>query len=418
MKNTKVLINKLSFFNDIIIKYDIKSTNISPRKYSQFIHLFSSLKDFRIKKKCSYKLENLMLIIFLAKMAEEGDSCTSIARYAYLKKDELFSYGILKKNENGEIMIPSHDCFRYFLMNFDSNELKEAFINRIVKFMNNIYTYNENPGKYSLLSIDGQEFKGSGRSLNSKNPQGNIATLNIFDDSSYVCLYSEPISKKESEITSARSILTYLDLSKKIITADALHTQSDTARLIIHRKGNYVFRVKENQKGLLDEIIALFKKGKKIETIDTDLRTIEILYLSPSYIGTEFPGQKAYIKVTSKQNSNKGDILYFVSSLKDSIAIKEAIENRWDIENGLHKGKDFYLNEDEFHLKDKTSVANFSIINNIILSLFKIAHNLFNNKELIMTRKTFKFKPMETLQLLMTLISTSQLSKLIKEKLQ
>ena len=246
MKNTKVLINKLSFLNDIIVKYDIKSTNISPRKYSQFIHLFSSLKDFRIKKKCSYKLENLMLIIFLAKMAEEGDSCTSIARYAYLKKDELFSYGILEKNEDGEIMIPSHDCFRYFLMNFDSNELKEAFINRIVKFMNNIYTYNENPGKYSLLSIDGQEFKGSGRSINSKNPQGNIATLNIFDASSYVCLYSEPISKKESEITSARSILTYLDLSKKIITADALHTQSDTARLIIHRKGNYVFRVKEN----------------------------------------------------------------------------------------------------------------------------------------------------------------------------
>ena len=63
------------------------------------------------------KIENLMLIIFLAKMAEEGDSCTSIARYAYLKKDELFSYGILEKNEDGEIMIPSHDCFRYFLMN-------------------------------------------------------------------------------------------------------------------------------------------------------------------------------------------------------------------------------------------------------------------------------------------------------------
>ena len=161
------------------------------------------------------------------------------------------------------------------------------------------------------------------------------------------------------------------------------------------------------------------KKDLLISFLIVSLKlTIEILYLSPSYIGTEFPGQKAYIKVTSKQNSNKGDILYFVSSLKDSIAIKEAIENRWDIENGLHKGKDFYLNEDEFHLKDKTSVANFSVINNIILSLFKIAHNLFNNKELIMTRKTFKFKPMETLQLLMTLISTSQLSKLIKEKLQ
>ncbi len=125
---------------------------------------------------------------------------------------------------------------------FDSNELKEAFINRIVKFMNSIYTYNENPGKYSLLSIDGQEFKGSGRSINSKNPQGNIATLNIFDASSYVCLYSEPISKKESEITSARNILTYLDLSKKIIIQACmglLHLAQTAEKHCYYKNNNY-----------------------------------------------------------------------------------------------------------------------------------------------------------------------------------
>ena len=130
----------------------------------------------------------------------------------------------------------------------------------------------------------------------------------------------------------------------------------------------------------------------------------------------DFPGIKTYIKSVSKIKKTEGSVLYFISSLKDHEAIKEAIENRWDIENGLHKGKDFYLDEDEFRINDKNAVQNFSVINNIIYSFFKIAHSLFGYKTFIETRKRFKLLPAETLKLMISLISSNQFEDLINER--
>ncbi len=417
---TEIIINKLSFLDDLIIENGIDMDVIKIRPFKQFIHIFSSIKDCRIKNKCTYSIEDLLLIIFFAKIAEEGSNCSAIARYARLYKEELGQYGILKKDKNGEYLVPSHDCFRYFLMHFDNEEIKKALISRISRFLDNVYSLcKDSKKKYDLLNIDGQEFRGTGRCSNSATPSSNLATLNIYDASSYLCIYSIPISRKESEIKTARKILTYLNLSKKIITADALHTQLETAELIMSRRGNYVFRVKENQSGLLQEIITRFRTSKwKKETIETDERSFTIMTLPKTYIGNGFAGQKAYIKVISKMKSNKNDELYFISSLSNTTAIKEAIENRWSIENDLHKGKDFYLDEDQFRIKDKTAVANFSVINNVLSSFFKITQSIFHLPTLIEARKKFKLHPMQTMELLTTLISTNQLVNLIKEKME
>ena len=49
-----------------------------------------------------------------------------------------------------------------------------------------------------------------------------------------------------------------LPLAGTVVTADALHTQSDTARFLVEDKhADYVFTVKENQPTLRDDIAAL-----------------------------------------------------------------------------------------------------------------------------------------------------------------
>lgn len=420
MRKTSVIINKLSFFNDLIVKLDIDINSVKVRKHKQFLHLFSSLKDFRIQGKCKYNLEDLLLIIFFAKINEEGESCTSIERYARYQASFLYEQGLIKKDENGDYLVPSHDCFRYFLLNFDPNEIKKAFIDRFMTFYDNIYKYhkNESTKEYSLINIDGQDFRGTGRSIHSNNPRSNLGTLNIYDASSYLCIYSEAITKKESEIPTARKILTYLSLKGKIITADSLHTQIETSKIIIDRHGDYVFRVKENQSSLLKEIEIKFNDSKKIKVIETKERVFEFIKLPKTYIGVGFEKTRKFIKVKSKMKKNLGETLYFISSLENEIAIKEAIENRWEIENGLHKVKDCYLNEDEFRLKDKTAVENFSVINNVIVAFYRIIQVLLQEKQLINVKKAFKFQPMETLELIITLISTNELEKSIKEKIK
>lgn len=418
MKPTNVIINKLSFLNDLIVQYNIDVNTIKVKNNKQFLHLFASLKDFRIPKKCTYPIETLLIIIFFAKLNEEGESCTSIARYAKIQAEYLYNYGIIAKDKNGNFMVPSHDCFRYFLMNFDSNELKKIFISRLEKFLDNVYDLNSNPGIYTLYNVDGQEFRGTGRSKNSDSNMANFSTLNIFDASTYVCIYSRGISGKGHEVPVARGILKYLNLRKKIITADALHTNVETSKIIIQKKGNYVFRVKGNQEGIQKEIDYRFSLPKaSIEKVETSERLFEFLKLSKNYKGIDLEAPSTYIKVTSKMSHNKGEILCFVSSLKDNVAIQEAIENRWEIENGLHKAKDYYLNEDEFRLKDKTAVENFAVINNIMVAFYQIAKATFNEKELITVKKRMKLNSIETLKLLVSLISSNQLIKMIKEKM-
>lgn len=417
MKSTKMIINKLDFLDYVCKQVNLDSLSfLKVKNQRQFVHIFQSVKDFRIKKKCSYPIETLLIIIFLAKLFEDGESCTAIARYAHLKKEFLFQLGVIKKDENGNYLIPSHDCFRYFLMNFDSRVIKKIFLRRLKDFLDRIYELNKHAAKYTLLCVDGKELCGTGRSKNSKNPRSNYATLNIYDASSSICFYSESISKKESEIPTAIHLLSYLDLKNKIVTADALHTQVETSEMIIRKNGNYVFRVKDNQKGIREEIVARFTKyPKSIIKVETDDRSFEFLKLSPSYMGVDLVSARTFIKVTSNIKSNNGDILYFVSSLKNPLAIQEAIENRWDIENGLHKSKDFYLNEDYFRVKDKTAAQNFAVINNIIVTLYKYANVIYQDKQLILTQKRFKHEPIECFLLLLSLMSSKELINYLEE---
>ena len=52
---------------------------------------------------------------------------------------------------------------------------------------------------------------------------------------------------KSNEIPAVRTLLAGLDLTDVIVTVDALHTQTDTAKFIVDAGGDYVFTAKRNQ---------------------------------------------------------------------------------------------------------------------------------------------------------------------------
>ncbi|MDR1706068.1 MAG: ISAs1 family transposase [Clostridiales bacterium] len=66
----------------------------------------------------------------------------------------------------------------------------------------------------------------------------------------------ETIHEKANEIPVFQDMLEYIDVTGKIVTADALHCQRDTCATITDEayKGDYVFGLKENQKTLHDDI--------------------------------------------------------------------------------------------------------------------------------------------------------------------
>jgi predicted transposase YbfD/YdcC len=51
-----------------------------------------------------------------------------------------------------------------------------------------------------------------------------------------------------------------VDLNGSLLTADAMHTQTETARIVVQQKGgDYLFTVKGNQKGVADNARELYQ---------------------------------------------------------------------------------------------------------------------------------------------------------------
>jgi predicted transposase YbfD/YdcC len=63
------------------------------------------------------------------------------------------------------------------------------------------------------------------------------------------------VGEKTNEIPCIKPLLADLNIEGAVITADALHTQKESARFIVEdKKADYVFTVKEYQRTLLQDI--------------------------------------------------------------------------------------------------------------------------------------------------------------------
>lgn len=74
-------------------------------------------------------------------------------------------------------------------------------------------------------------------------------------------LGSEQVASKSNEIPAGQRLVERVDVEGRLVLADALHTQQETARKIVFEKGGeYVFTVKGNQPGVLGTITDLLSK--------------------------------------------------------------------------------------------------------------------------------------------------------------
>ena len=61
----------------------------------------------------------------------------------------------------------------------------------------------------------------------------------------------DQVAEKTNEIPAARTLCARLDLTGRLVSLDALHTQAETARaIVLEHGGDYVLTVKGNQPGV------------------------------------------------------------------------------------------------------------------------------------------------------------------------
>jgi predicted transposase YbfD/YdcC len=237
-----------------------------------------------------------------------------------------------------------------------------------------------------IISFDGKAI----RSTTEKGkPHSALQILTAYMVESGVVLAQESIHEKTNEIPVMRDILEQIDVSGKIITADAMHCQRDTCVKIVapDKGGDYVFGLKENQKSLHDDVALFFNDPINTESIETHRekelnggrieqrtcrKTNDIDFLSFH----EWPGLKSVFEVHRVTSTKGGTIItdeksYYISSM-DVPASKLLHISRahWGIES-MHWMLDSDLSEDECGLLSDNGQETLNILRKLALFLHK-----------------------------------------------
>ncbi len=161
--------------------------------------------------------------------------------------------------------ISSHDCFSRVFSIIDSKEFMKLFIERIKNIV------NDNKGRF--LSIDGKAIKSATDKVNGGNTP---CIVSAFLNEIGIFVGQVKVNDKSNEITAIPELLNLVDISGLFVTIDAIGTQTNIANKIIDKKGNYILKVKTNQRDLLDDIKTYFD-------IEIDNDNIEIDFIDTNF---------------------------------------------------------------------------------------------------------------------------------------
>jgi len=139
---------------------------------------------------------------------------------------------------------PSEPTIRRVLQRIDADRL-DAQIGR--------WLLDQYPMAGRALAVDGKTLRG-GHDLGRKAPH----LLSAILHQEAVVIGQIGVDEKTNEIPKLPQLLQPMALQGAVVTADALHTQKETARYLVEEKqADYLFIAKDNQPGLRTEIAAL-----------------------------------------------------------------------------------------------------------------------------------------------------------------
>jgi len=194
------------------------------------------------------------------------------------------------------------------------------------------------------------------------------------------------------EIGAVETLLSQLVLAGKVVTLDALHTQDDTARLILERGGQYVMTVKGNQPHLQAAVQGLFRPEhaadqdrKWVQEAARGHGRVESRFLVAVSVppGTlPFPGvAQAFVVERQvwkpKQKQRHREVVYGITSLPREAAgaadLAALVRGHWGVENRSHWVRDVTFGEDACQVRTGKLAQTLALCRVLVLSCLRLA---------------------------------------------
>lgn len=353
---------------------------------SELLHLFALLPDKRGRKGRQYGLAVLLAVAVLAKLAGQNQ-VRAVAHWAKLRAKELACLFKLER-----LQMPHHTTWSRVL----GGAVEPQLITRLVaQFLEHaqaqrVQGVGQIPARGSLiLAIDGKSLRGT-------IPLGQTSGVHLvaaYLPGSGVVLAQIAVEVKQNEIVVAPKVLGQIDLRGMVVVGDAMFCQRELSAQIVGSGGDYVWIVKGNQKGVLEDIELLFEEpplAPGCSPVPTDFeqyeqydkghgrlerRLITVSSLLRDY--TPWPHLAQVFKLESWRTDSLGKttyaVRYGVSSLPPEVAdakrLMAIVRGEWGIENGLHHRRDQTLGEDWSQLRMGQAPEVNAILNNVVIGL-------------------------------------------------
>ena len=327
--------------------------------------IFSEVADPRVKGRCKHLLSDIPFI-GLCTLLSNGEDFEDMVAFGEEREDWLRTKLQLP---NG---IPSHDTFNRVFQIIDSKQLVKVLGEEGQALLDHV--------EGQLINIDGKKIKGV--SPKSKGNEG-LYILSAWVSEHELCLGQVQVDDKSNEIFSIPDLLDEIELQGSTITLDAIGCQVDIAQKIIKKKADYLLALKQNQRGLYEEVAEAFTQfsGKahhdKWESDHGRLeqRSCSILdaqeVLGPKKI-KQWPSLNTLVRITSQREVNGIKSLqtrYYISSRTDCTAqeYNQMVRKHWSIENKLHYHLDVTFREDGSRARSGNAAENLNILRKLAL---------------------------------------------------
>lgn len=234
------------------------------------------------------------------------------------------------------------------------------------------------------IALDGKTIHGTG-----------IHIVAAFAHKASTVLFEMGTDEKGKELVVGPEVIKKLSIKERIVTGDALFAQRKLCKLITHKEGGYIFRVKGNQETLEKDIRLFFKEtpfGSTFTTHTTvdrwkgqmEKRTISVSSDLVDYLN--WPGLthiwQMEKEVTRKNKEGDKETITDVSvgitrmpdELRSDMSVAEklaaGIRGHWSIEIRCHRTRDTIFHEDHATIRKGNAPQAMAALRNLVTSVF------------------------------------------------
>jgi predicted transposase YbfD/YdcC len=337
-----------------------------------FLQEIENIEDHRVDANKDYELADIIFLTIAAVLCGakgwKGIRIFGVAQLDWLRQFRNFNNGIPTRHSIGRII---------------RGIKAESLVSCFISFSNSI----RDKEKKEHIAFDGKVLCGSkhGDDINALQ----LMTAMIVE--SGLVIYQKETDSKTNEIPIMQSMLACMDIKGAVVSADAMHCQTETTLAIREAKADYSLQVKKNQGNLFKEIEAYFHKTYRdnpnllkdnhFQEVDGEHgrineRHYRLLPITDWFDETQkFKDSFAVVEVQRTRtfkNKTENETSYYITSLKENVkTVAGYIRRHWAIENSQHWVLDVTFREDECQIYAEDGARNLATIRRALLNLIK-----------------------------------------------